>query len=114
MRNILLGLALSLTLIGCSPDKESATKTAPEKPPAADIGAGKAIAEKGCKNCHGLDGKGAGPAIPHLSAQREAYLVASLKEYKEGKRTHAALQDIAAKMSDADMRNIAAYYAFSF
>jgi cytochrome c553 len=113
MKTVLMGLALSLTLtlIGCGQEKESATKAAPQKPPAADIAAGKAIAEQGCKNCHGLDGKGVGPAIPHLSAQRELYLVASLKEYKEGKRTHMALQDIAAKMTDADMRNIAAYYA---
>jgi cytochrome c553 len=111
MKTILLGVALSLTLMGCGQEKESTAKAAPEKMPAADLGAGKAIAERSCKSCHGLDGKGVGPAIPHLSAQRERYLVASLKEYKDGKRTHAALRDIAAKMSDADMRNIAAYYA---
>jgi cytochrome c553 len=111
MKNIVLGVALSLALAGCSQDKEPASKAAPEKMPAADIGAGKAIAEKSCKGCHGLDGKGIGPAIPHLAAQRERYLVASLKEYKDGKRTHAALRDIATKMSDADMRNIAAYYS---
>jgi len=111
MKSVYLSLALSLALIGCGQDKQPAVKAAPEKPPVADIGAGKTIAEKACANCHGLDGRGVGPAIPHLSAQRERYLIASLKEYKEGKRTHEALRDIAAKMSEPEMRNIAAYYS---
>ena len=52
------------------------------------------------------DGKGVAPGIPNLAAQRQAYLIASLKEYKESKRPHAALRDMAANMSDADMRTI--------
>jgi len=54
---------------------------------AADAGAGKIIAERDCKACHGLDGKGIAPAIPNLAAQRERYLVNSLMEYKDGRRT---------------------------
>jgi cytochrome c553 len=76
-----------------------------------DIAAGKAFAERECKACHGTDGRGTAPAIPHLAAQRERYLLAALKAYKEGKRTHAALREIAAHMSDADALNLAAYYA---
>ena len=71
----------------------------PPKPP--PVAAGKALAERECKGCHGLDGKGAAPRIPHLAAQRESYLLAALQAYKEGKRTHAALRDIAAHMSEA-------------
>jgi cytochrome c553 len=94
MKPILFGLVLSLALLGCGKEKEPTAKSVPETPPAAatapaaDIAAGKDLAEKTCKSCHGLDGKGAGPAIPHLAAQRERSLVASLKEYKDGKRTH--------------------------
>jgi len=106
MKNLLLGIALSIALIGCAEKKDQAAKG-----PAADIAAGKAYAEKACKACHGLDGKGVAPAIPHLAAQRARYLVASLKEYKDGKRTHAALRDMTANMSEADMRNIAGYFA---
>jgi cytochrome c553 len=51
------------------------------------------------------------PGIPHLAGQRETYLLAALKSYKEGKRTHAALKVIADHMSEADIRNVAAYYA---
>ena len=110
MKNILLGIALTLALTACGERKE-APAPAPQKAPAADVGAGKALAERACKGCHGLDGKGAGPAIPHLAAQRERYLYQSLMEYREGKRHHTGLRDLAKKMTEADMRNIAAYYA---
>src|SRR3990172_12585351 len=106
MKNLLLGIALAVAWMGGAEKKDQAAKGPP-----ADIAAGKAVAERSCKTCHGLDGKGVAPAIPHLAAQRERYLFVSLTEYKEGKRTHAALRDLAKNMSDADMRNIAAYYA---
>lgn len=111
MKTFILGIALSVALIGCTERQESTGKAAAGKQAAGDVGAGKTIAERDCKTCHGLNGKGVAPAIPHLAAQRERYLLASLNEYKDGKRTHAALRDLTKNMSDADMRNIAAYYA---
>ena len=107
MKNSILGIVvLSMTLMGCT------EKSAPTvKPAAGDAGAGKIIAERDCKACHGVDGKGVAPAIPNLAAQRERYLLTSLKEYKDGKRPHAALKDMTANMSEADMRNVAAYFA---
>ena len=102
----MLVFVLALALAGCTDKHESTTK-----PAAADLAAGKVIAERDCKACHGANGGGAAPAIPHLAAQRERYLLASLKEYKECKRGHAALKDMTAKMSEADMRNVAAYFA---
>ncbi len=112
MKNLILGLLLSAALIGCS-DKKEATPapSAPEKQAAGDVAAGKVIAERDCRTCHGANGGGAAPAIPHLAAQRARYLYASLKEYKDGKRTHAALRDMTTNMTDADMRNVAAYFA---
>ena len=109
MRRLTLGIALSVALLGCA-DKDQPPAKA-EKKAGADVAAGKAFAERECKGCHGLDGRGAAPAIPNLAAQRENYLVAALKAYKEGKRTHAALKEIAGHMSEADARNLAAYYA---
>ena len=111
MKRFLLSIVLSVVLIGCTDQKEPTPKATTAKEAAADINAGKAIADRDCKGCHGLDGKGAAPAIPHLAAQRERYLLAAMKAYKEGKRTHAALKDMAQHMSDADVRNVAAYYA---
>jgi cytochrome c553 len=111
MKNLLIGIVLSAALVGCTDKDQSTAKPATEKQAAADTSAGKAIAERDCKACHGLDGKGAAPGIPNLAAQRDRYLLASLKEYKEGKRVHAAQMDMAANMSEADMRNVVAYYA---
>ena len=97
---------LSLALMGCMEKKGPVGKLA-----TADAAAGKIIAERDCKGCHGLDGKAVAPGIPHLAAQRDRYLLASVKEYKDGKRTHAALKDMTGNMSDVDLRNVVAYYA---
>ena len=105
-KSILGVIALSLTLMGCT-DKAGPTA----KMPAGDAAAGKIIAERDCKACHGLDGKGIAPAIPNLAAQRERYLLNSLMEYKDGRRTHAALKNMTTNMSEADLRNVAAYFA---
>jgi cytochrome c553 len=107
MKNLLPGVVLMLlALAACTDNSVPAAKPVP-----TDIAAGKAIAQRDCKACHGLDGGGMAPAIPHLAAQREGYLLASLKEYKDGKRSHAALKDLTKQMSDADLRNVAAYFA---
>ena len=107
MKKSLLTIAvLSMALIGCGEKSAPSAKSA-----AADLGAGKAIAERDCKACHGLDGKGVAPAIPNLAAQRARYLYNSLKEYKDGKRSHAALKNLATNMSEADLNNVAGYFA---
>ena len=118
MKTVLLGLVFTAALAGCSQKQEppppaKATAGAPvaPKPAAGDAAAGKAVAERDCKGCHGLDGKGIAPGIPHLAAQRERYLLASLREYKEGKRSHAALKDMMTNMGEADARNVVAHYA---
>src|SRR6266545_3111982 len=104
MKRLLLGVGLSLALVGCSDDKTGSGQR-------GDAGAGKVLAEQQCRGCHGLDGKGVAPAIPHLAGQRERYLVTALAEYRDGKRSHAALRDIATHLNSADARNVAAYYA---
>ena len=104
----------ALAIAGCS---EKPAPSAPAKAPAAQAApagnaeAGKKVAESECKSCHGLDGKGVAPAIPHLAGQRERYLNEAVAEYRGRKRTHAALREIATQLSDADARNVVAYYA---
>ena len=105
MKHVVLALLMSVALIGCS---DNGT---PEKQSAADIQAGKVIADKECKGCHGLDGKGAAAGIPNLAGQRGRYVMAALNEYKNGVRVHAALRTIASNMSEADARAVAAFYA---
>lgn len=107
MRRLALGAALLMALAGCGEGgRPAAQKTVP-----GDLAAGKTFVERDCKGCHGLDGRGIAPAIPHLAAQSDHYLVAALQAYKTGRRVHAALKDMATRMSDGDVRNIAAYYA---
>ncbi len=111
MKRFMLALVFSVALIGCTNKEESTAKTATAKQAAADVRVGKAFAERECKGCHGLDGRGAAPGIPHLAAQRERYLLAAINEYKEGKRAHAAPRQMAESMSEADVSHVAAYYA---
>ena len=104
MRYRLLTAILAVLLVGCT-DKQAPTKAA------ADVQAGKSVAEAQCVGCHGLNGGGAAPGIPHLAAQLPEYLLASLQAYREGQRAHAGLRDMTAEMSEADLKNVAAYYA---
>ena len=111
MKQLLFAITLSVALFGCA-DKEGAPAgSTAGAPMAADLGAGKALAERECKGCHGLDGRGTAPAIPNLAAQRESYLLESIAAYKEGRRTHAALRDMAERMSESELHNVIAYYA---
>lgn len=105
MKHLLLATLMSLALAACS------DQGTPEQQLAADISAGQAVADRECKGCHGMDGKGAAPGIPHLAGQRGRYLMVALQEYKDNLRVHAALRTIAANMSEADTRAVAAYYA---
>ena len=105
MKHLLLAMFLSVALIGCSDE------STPQKQTAADVRAGKVVADKECKGCHGLDGRGTAAGIPNMAGQRGRYIMAALQEYKEGKRVHAALRAIAKDLSDNETRAVAAYYA---
>jgi len=104
MKNILFSIVVLSLLIACSREPESTE-------PLYDLAAGKAIAEADCSACHGMDGRGATSEIPNLTAQPVLYLVEAMHAYRDGGRLHAALQDMTTGMSEADITNIAAYYA---
>jgi len=104
MKSVLFSIVALLMLAACSKEP------APSKP-AVDLEAGKAIAKATCAACHGMDGRGEGKNIPNLAAQPADYLIDALHAYKDGRRHHAALRDMAQGMSEADIRNIAAYYS---
>ena len=68
-----------------------------------------------CQGCHGIEGwRTAFPEVyrvPKIAGQNAPYIVAALKEYKSGNRGHPTMKAIAGSLSDADMADIAAYYA---
>lgn len=66
-----------------------------------------------CLGCHGIpDYKNVYPtySVPELGGQHPEYIVAALKEYKSGQRSHATMHQQAASLSDQDMQDIAAYF----
>src|ERR1700730_16238238 len=79
----------------------------------ADPVHGKAISYT-CLGCHGVQGyKNAYPnySVPELRGQHPEYLIAALKEYKSGERSHFTMHSQAEELSEQDMADIAAYFA---
>jgi len=64
-----------------------------------------------CDRCHGVDGNSTDPRLPALAAQRADYLEKVLHAYQAGARKSTAMAAMSAAMSDADVENLAAYYA---
>ncbi|MBE9568106.1 MAG: cytochrome c [Proteobacteria bacterium] len=77
---------------------------------AGDAAAGKAKAGT-CVGCHGATGVSAAPNFPNLAGQKEAYLAKQLKDFKSGARKDPMMTGMAAPLTDADVANLAAYYA---
>jgi len=79
---------------------------------AGDAGAGRSVAAA-CASCHGNAGMSVNPVWPNLAGQHANYLVNSLEAFKSGTRRNDMMSAMAAGLSDADMRNVAAYFAKS-
>jgi len=90
------------------PSAAGVAKAAPARPDPAS--AGKAAAA-GCAGCHGETGITRMPGMPSLVGLDPKYLVASLKAYKSGQRKHDMMKTLVSALSDADMNNIALFYA---
>ena len=78
---------------------------------AADVAAGKALAEESCIDCHGDDGAGDDdyPAITGLSVEK---FTRAIQEYQNGTRTKSTkMTKEAKKVSAAQVADLAAYYA---
>lgn len=78
-----------------------------------DVGKGKEKAGQICQACHGLDGNGTPgqPLWPKLAGQHPRYIYKQLKNFKENERWNAQMSPMAMPLTDAEMRNLAAYYS---
>ncbi len=74
----------------------------------AEAGEGKAAV---CGACHGPKGNSSNPEWPKLAGQHAAYTYHELVELKSGARKSPVMGPQAAPLSDADMRDLAAYFA---
>jgi cytochrome c553 len=77
---------------------------------AGDAAAGKSKSAT-CAGCHGPAGISANDMWPNLAGQKEGYLVAQLKAFRGGERKNPMMSPMVANLSDADIADLAAYFA---
>ena len=77
---------------------------------AGDAAAGREKAQA-CVVCHGPLGLSTAPDAPNLAAQPAIYLAAQLRAYRSGARQHEVMSVMSKSLSDADIDNLAAWYA---
>lgn len=83
---------------------------------AAPAGKGEAAKAQGivndvCGACHGADGNSTAPVYPNLAGQHPEYIYKQLREFKAGGRKNAIMAPNVTNLTDADMRNLAAYFS---
>ena len=73
--------------------------------------------EKGtpaCRSCHDYNGRGVDPMFPMIGQQKYVYLTNQLKHLRDGSRHNdpmMAMQKVAQKLSDQEIRDVAAFLA---
>lgn len=77
---------------------------------AADIKAGKSSSAV-CMGCHGSDGVSKSAMFPNLAGQSSQYLETQLKHFRSGERVNSTMNALAKDLKDADIANLAAYFA---
>jgi cytochrome c553 len=76
----------------------------------ADVEGGRKKAEA-CGACHGVDGNATMPVVPSLAGQPPFYTHWQLALFRDGRRKDPQMSVLAANLSDAEMADLAAYYA---
>jgi len=78
---------------------------------ASSYALGEPAALQACIACHGKDGVGLAPTYANIGGQHEAYLALQLRAFRSGARKNALMNGMAAGLSDADIAELARYYA---
>ncbi|MEW6132661.1 MAG: c-type cytochrome [Pseudomonadota bacterium] len=89
----------------------SVSAVAAEPAAKGDPKAAAAIVTQVCAACHTADGNSVTPANPVLAGQGAEYLHKQLMDIKSGDRKSPVMSGIVAKLSPADMKNLAAYFS---
>ena len=74
------------------------------------IGRGATLALN-CTMCHGAQGSSTSDA-PNLAGQYPEVVIKQLHDYKSAKRSNAVMEQLARNLSDRDIEDLAAYYAY--
>ena len=64
-----------------------------------------------CAVCHGQVGISSLPNAPHLAGQPAIYVEEQLKNYRSRTRRHEVMNVVAKPLSDADIADLAAWFA---
>jgi cytochrome c553 len=76
---------------------------------AADVEAGRRLAEA-CQACHGSNGVSQIEGTPSLAGQPDQFVQWQLVFFRSGRRKSEVMQPLAEALSDADVRNLGAYF----
>jgi cytochrome subunit of sulfide dehydrogenase len=63
-----------------------------------------------CANCHGTEGRSVG-TVPGLAGADRAYLAQQMQDFRAGKRPATIMHQIAKGFNDAQIEQLAAYFA---
>jgi cytochrome c553 len=74
-------------------------------------GAAPGDAPQACVSCHGADGISRILDAPNLAGETNIYIDTQLKAFKRGKRQHDIMSEVAAGLSDTEIRGIADWYS---
>jgi len=77
----------------------------------ADPERGRAKVAEVCVACHGEQGVAVVPEVPNLAGQSGAAIYKQLHDYRTDSRTHPQMSVIAKALEDAQIADVAAYYA---
>ena len=90
------------------------TAPAPVAPSAADATAAlrtRSLAAQ-CAQCHGTDGRALpGAEVPGLAGLPASYVVEQMKAFRSGSRTSSVMQQLAKGFNDAQIDQLARYFA---
>jgi len=64
-----------------------------------------------CVACHGQNGISVSPTWPTLAGQHEDYLIRALNQYRDGTRKDPVMTQMAASLTDADVKLLARYFS---
>ncbi len=81
-----------------------------QSPPAARIEAGRAKAAP-CGACHGPDGNATIPGTPSLAGQPTFFTHWQLIKFRDGRRKNEPMRPFVDALTDADLGDLAAFYA---
>ena len=96
------------TLDPAQPGPETTANPAAPRPDPIKAGQDAAA---GCAACHGEMGISQIPGMPSLVGLAPTYLVAAMNAYKSGLRRHDTMKALVAGLDEADISNIALFYA---